>query len=354
MNDAILSVDTTGRSGAPLLVAPSATLDLVYGCFYLNGASRRSNDVPAWAERLQREAPDVAADAAALGDRTAEAGPAFVLFGLAMDHGYVWDDDPLRFIDDLPDLEVRLRTSLASDAASTGASTGASNAASDLPEAQRTWIVDRAEPDWPRRVAATLASLWREVGPYWEGEGRAVTEASAARVRERLASADDVLRALPEHSFAQFESLATKVRSDAEAGRLWIVPLALAAGGGFHVQTDDHAALGFGLQSERVHARTEERVAEVARRAKALADPTRLMLLSLLAGYPTTPLTVGDLARQLGVSQPTVSGHLKQLREAGLVRVERRGNRSFPTIEGDAVRTLLDALASVLHEPGPA
>src|SRR6056297_443083 len=343
MEDAILSVDTSGRSDAPLVVAPSATMDLLYACFYLNGAARRPQDVPAWAERLLREASSVAADAAALGDRAATSGPGLVLFGLAMDHGYVWDDDPQRFIADLPELETRLRTSLASDAES------------DLPEAQRTWIVDRAEPDWPRRVAATLARLWREVAPYWQGDGRAATEAAAARVRERLAGADDdVLRALPEHSFAQFESLAAKVRSEAAAGRLWIVPLALAAGGGFHVQSDEHAALGFGLQSEHVHARTEERVADVARQAKALADPTRLMLLSLLAGYPTTPLTVGDLARQLGVSQPTVSGHLKQLREAGLVRVERRGNRSFPTFERDAVRAVLDALASVLHEPsGP-
>ncbi len=338
MDNGILSVDTTGRSGDRLVVAPSATLDLVYGCFYLNGAARTPHDLPAWAERLRREAPDVAAEAAALGDRTAEAGPAFVLFGLAMDHGYVWDDDPLRFVDDLADLEARLRASLASDVAS------------ELPDAQRRWIVERAEPDWPRRVGATLRALWREIAPYWDGEGRAVTEAAAARVRQRLTGAVDVLRALPEHSFAQFESLAAKVRADAEAGRLWIVPLALAAGGGFHVQSDEHAALGFGLQSEHVHARTEERVADVARRAKALADPTRLMLLSLLAGYPTTPLTVGDLARQLGVSQPTVSGHLKQLREAGLVRVERRGNRSFPTFEADAGRAVLEALASVLHE----
>lgn len=340
MDNGILSVDTTGRSGASLVVAPSPTLDLLYGCFYLNGVTRRpQQDVPAWAERLLREASGVAADAAALGDRTAEASPAFVLFGLAMDHGYVWNDDPLRFVDDLPDLEARLRASLASDASS------------DLPDAQRRWIVDRVDPDWPHRVASTLRRLWREVGPHWEGEGRAATEAAAANVRERLAGADDVLRALPEHSFAQFESLAEKVRSEAEAGRLWIVPLALAAGGGFHLQSDEHAALGFGLQSEHVHARTEQRVAEVAKRAKALADPTRLMLLSLLAGYPTTPLTVGDLARQLGVSQPTVSGHLKQLREAGLVQVERRGNRSFPTFDGNAWRAVLDALATVLHEP---
>jgi ArsR family transcriptional regulator len=69
---------------------------------------------------------------------------------------------------------------------------------------------------------------------------------------------------------------------------------------------------------------------------KALGDPTRLKLIRLLSGQPVvfcsgqcngeTFLCVGALANQLGVTQPAVSQHLRILRQAGLVRGERRGS----------------------------
>ncbi len=68
---------------------------------------------------------------------------------------------------------------------------------------------------------------------------------------------------------------------------------------------------------------------------KALADPTRLKLLKLLSGQSMalcssecgsqTFLCVGALANQLGVTQSAVSQHLRVLRQAGLVKGERRG-----------------------------
>jgi len=57
-----------------------------------------------------------------------------------------------------------------------------------------------------------------------------------------------------------------------------------------------------------------------------LADPTRRALLDLLR---REPLPVGDLARQMPVSRPAVSQHLKVLREARLVREHRRGTRHY-------------------------
>src|SRR6056297_1590110 len=106
MEDTILSVDTSGRSGSPVVVAPSATLDLVYACFYLNGAARRPHDVPSWAQRLMRDAPAVAADAAALGDRAAAARPASVPIRLALDHGHPAHDDALPVSAAGPDRQV--------------------------------------------------------------------------------------------------------------------------------------------------------------------------------------------------------------------------------------------------------
>jgi ArsR family transcriptional regulator, arsenate/arsenite/antimonite-responsive transcriptional repressor len=86
-----------------------------------------------------------------------------------------------------------------------------------------------------------------------------------------------------------------------------------------------------------VHERTAQRVAELARRMKVFADPTRAMLLALIGASSGLQFTVGDLAQQLGVSQPTVSGHLRLLREAGLVQLERRGNKAFHRLDATAV-----------------
>jgi len=57
---------------------------------------------------------------------------------------------------------------------------------------------------------------------------------------------------------------------------------------------------------------------------KALADPVRLRLFSRVAAHQSGEASVCDI-QNVGVSQPTVSHHLKKLREAGLIISERRG-----------------------------
>ncbi|MFH7594791.1 metalloregulator ArsR/SmtB family transcription factor [Streptomyces racemochromogenes] len=69
----------------------------------------------------------------------------------------------------------------------------------------------------------------------------------------------------------------------------------------------------------------EEAAAELSRMFKALSDPIRLRLLSLIASHEGGEACVCDLTGPFDVSQPTISHHLKVLREAGLVGSERRG-----------------------------
>lgn len=57
---------------------------------------------------------------------------------------------------------------------------------------------------------------------------------------------------------------------------------------------------------------------------KALSDPVRLRLFSKVASFPGDEACVCDI-QDVGVSQPTVSHHLKKLRDAGLLTAERRG-----------------------------
>jgi ArsR family transcriptional regulator len=69
----------------------------------------------------------------------------------------------------------------------------------------------------------------------------------------------------------------------------------------------------------------EEAATELSRMFRALSDPVRLRLLSLIASYTGGEACVCDLTVPFDVSQPTISHHLKVLREAGLVGSERRG-----------------------------
>lgn len=77
-----------------------------------------------------------------------------------------------------------------------------------------------------------------------------------------------------------------------------------------------------------------------ARTLKALADPARLRLLSIIAAHDGGEACVCDLTEPVGLSQPTVSHHLKVLTEAGFVTREKRGVWAYYTLVPEAVAEL--------------
>ncbi|QIS20942.1 Rv2640c family ArsR-like transcriptional regulator [Nocardia terpenica] len=79
---------------------------------------------------------------------------------------------------------------------------------------------------------------------------------------------------------------------------------------------------------------------EVALRLKAIADPARVKLMSLLLTSPLGEQNSGDLASAVGLSESTVSHHLGQLRTAGLIDSERRGMNTFHRARRDALSAL--------------
>jgi len=84
--------------------------------------------------------------------------------------------------------------------------------------------------------------------------------------------------------------------------------------------------------------------ADLARRIKALADPARLRLVSLVAAHAGGEACVCDLTEPLGLSQPTISHHLKILVDAGLLTRDKRGVWAYYALVPGA----LDSLAAVL------
>jgi ArsR family transcriptional regulator len=75
-----------------------------------------------------------------------------------------------------------------------------------------------------------------------------------------------------------------------------------------------------------------------------LADPARLRLVSFIAAQPDGEACVCDLTAPVGLSQPTVSHHLKVLHEAGIVERERRGRWVFYRVLPERLSILADAL----------
>lgn len=85
---------------------------------------------------------------------------------------------------------------------------------------------------------------------------------------------------------------------------------------------------------------------ELATAFKALADPARLRLLSFIAAQPDGEACVCHLTTPVGLSQPTVSHHLKLLYDAGLLAREKRGTWVYYRVVPDRLETLRMVLAA--------
>ena len=83
----------------------------------------------------------------------------------------------------------------------------------------------------------------------------------------------------------------------------------------------------------------------LARALKVLADPARLRLISLIQSQPNHEACVCNLTAPLGLSQPTISHHLKVLLEAGLVEREQRGSWAYFRVIPEPLAALRELLA---------
>jgi len=182
-----------------------------------------------------------------------------------------------------------------------------------------------------RDVWAPVDAIWHQALPVIEEAGRrAVEQYERGRsLRSLLPTGCDI-----------FDARIPTIDPEIEAGQLVLlfVPC-LFFGTSMYLEFPGEAVVGVGVgQNDAVaRARTES----VARRLKAVADPTRLAILHSLA---TAPSTVGDLAVLFRLAQPTISMHVKVLRQSGLVRSERQAGRLQLRANPDAVEALLGEL----------
>ncbi len=189
-----------------------------------------------------------------------------------------------------------------------------------------------------QEVWGPVDDMWQQALPVIEEAGcHVVAQYEGGRSLETLITPGcDILR----------DNLPTIV-SSVEAGKPLVFVPCLFFGSSMYLEFTDLVVIGTGVGPGDAVARA--RTEEVARRVKAVADPTRLALLHSLA---TAPSSVGELAMLFRLAQPTVSMHVKVLRESGLVRSERRGARLRLSADPAAVESLLgDLRQAVLQGP---
>jgi ArsR family transcriptional regulator len=92
---------------------------------------------------------------------------------------------------------------------------------------------------------------------------------------------------------------------------------------------------------------SQEDADQLAGLLKVVADSTRLRLLSLIASSPDGEVCVCDLTEPLGLSQPTISHHLKVMTNAGLLEREKRGVWAYYRLTTGA----LTSLAKIFNAP---
>jgi ArsR family transcriptional regulator len=85
----------------------------------------------------------------------------------------------------------------------------------------------------------------------------------------------------------------------------------------------------------------------LARSLKALADPARVRILSIVSAHADSEACVCDLTEQLSLSQPTISHHLKVLVEAGFLHRAKRGTWSYYSLVPGSLTSVAEVLAAV-------
>ncbi|WP_330296878.1 ArsR/SmtB family transcription factor [Streptomyces sp. NBC_00503] len=86
---------------------------------------------------------------------------------------------------------------------------------------------------------------------------------------------------------------------------------------------------------------------DLAAAFKALADPVRLRIASIVACCPAGEVCMGEIAAEFSVSGPTISHHLRKLREAGVLSSERRANEVYYQVRSDRLDALISQLSAM-------
>ena len=197
-----------------------------------------------------------------------------------------------------------------------------------------------------RRFVDTVRRVWDAASDVWEADGRAAVAETVAAKQAMLAKGAgwrDLVRSSPHFG----ENAERAVAALAPQGEIVVVPAYFAHLGLLY---DLPGYVVLGIRADEPGHATRGRNEELSRRLRALSDPTRLAIVDSLR---TKPRTITELAQRFGLAQPTVSNHVKLLRDAGIVTELREATRKNLVIDPEVANTLLEDLARHLGTTAP-
>ncbi len=199
--------------------------------------------------------------------------------------------------------------------------------ASETPEDQERFRARLArlhdDPDLQAAWLDLVRATWAAVDPAWRSEGRETAEARAWEIRAKVPDVGSYADLVPLVGECDFGGRLPQLVSEAAAyGQDVVLVPAWLGRKGFLMSLA--TALVWAPPTPFRPAGPSAEVRDRARRYKAMGDPTRLAIFEAAAHRPRS---VGELARALGVAQPTVSNHVRILRDAGLLDPEKGGGR---------------------------
>lgn len=205
----------------------------------------------------------------------------------------------------------------------------------------------RRSAETRRHYVDVVGRVWSAASDSWERYGRqAVADAVAAK-RAMLA------KGAGWRELATGKNGCTGVRDRVvgelgPSGEIVIVPSYFAHVGLLY---DVPGFVVLGEKADDTGAEARARTESLARQLRAISDPTRLAILDSLRSGPQT---VTELSARFGLAQPTVSNHVKILRDSGIVADVRDGVRRNLVVRRDVVEALMGNLNQVLESASKA
>jgi ArsR family transcriptional regulator len=190
-----------------------------------------------------------------------------------------------------------------------------------------------------RDYRSLFAGLYEPLDQWWRTTGAPAVGRAVKATRHALAQGGDWRRMVSSDCVQVTERIA---QLPEQHEPVLLVPCALF-GKGLYLDLPGCQLIGLGAGMGEFGART--RTEDLARTMRVLADPTRLAILDHLQSGERS---IGDLALDFGLAQPTISVHVKQLRQAGLVTATRRGPRLDLSVDTDAISAVADRLTALI------